>query len=149
VDPRGLQGTPDDTVVTSPDLRPDGRPWGAGCGDVTTDKYVPDSFFGVVSFTDACNKHDSCYETPGADKLACDDALAENMKAACGEKLKSIAIILYPLCSLQGSFYGFAVRNFGGSAFDSAQKMAKEKEEIFWKNIERRMNTPESEWEPI
>jgi RHS repeat-associated protein len=37
VDPRGLQG-----IDVS--KRPDGRDWGAGCGDAATDGWVPDSF---------------------------------------------------------------------------------------------------------
>jgi hypothetical protein len=126
------------------DLRPDGRPWGDGCGDAKTDKYVPDSFFGIVSFDEACTTHDKCYGTWKADKLACDNELVENMKAECNSKLDNIFTgILRPVCRLQGSFYGFAVRNFGESAYDSAQ------EEVFWKEIDRRGVTPQSEWNPL
>jgi hypothetical protein len=150
VDPLGLQEESADNVVLEPlpaDLRPDGRPWGAGCGDAGTDKYVPDSFFGIVSFREACNIHDDCYGELGTDKLVCDNKLEENMKYECKVQLKGTSKILYPMCSLQGSFYGFAVRNFGQSAYNSAQEKAIE--EDFWKEIMHRTQAPESEWNPI
>jgi RHS repeat-associated protein len=38
-----------------PPMRPDGQPWGAGCGDSRSDHYVPDFF------PKACAAHDQCY----------------------------------------------------------------------------------------
>jgi RHS repeat-associated protein len=150
VDPRGLEIDPRDPredAVDTPKplhgLRPDGRPWGDGCGDAKTDKYVPDSFFGIVSFEEACSVHDNCYGTPGSDKLACDNQLEADMKSACNKDLTGFAGILRPICRLQGAFYGFAVRNFAGSAYNNAQV------EAFWKEIEHRMNTSPSEWNPL
>jgi hypothetical protein len=66
------------------------------------------------------------------------------MKAACNTDLDNVFTgILRPVCRLQGSFYGFAVRNFGKSAYDNAQ------EEAFWNEIKKRMKTPSSEWNPL
>ncbi|MDD4930277.1 MAG: hypothetical protein PHP85_13505 [Gallionella sp.] len=41
--------------IRSHPTRPDGLPWGAGCGDVNSDVKVPDIF------QKSCQKHDACY----------------------------------------------------------------------------------------
>jgi RHS repeat-associated protein len=130
VDPLGLQDIPPDIAAvmglpppaSHPPMRPDGRPWGAGCGDAGTDALVPDRFIlGKVSFGKACDAHDACYGAPGSDKLTCDDDFKKNLKTACGDKLKGIRKAVKPLCDAQASLYGAAVRNLGGSAYDTAQ----------------------------
>jgi RHS repeat-associated protein len=142
LDPLGLQGGEGDIPgVSLPepaptvDLRPDGRPWGAGCGDAKTDRFVPDSYFGIVDFTKACEKHDDCYGTWGAVKETCDANLRDNMIAACNEADEKGKIGLPALCRLQGRAYKFVLDDLGmgQSAFDAAQ------EEAFWKMIDGKM----------
>lgn len=48
-------------------MRPDGNPWGYGCGDKYSDWCVPDSLFSA-DFMPACRTHDICYGTLGSDK---------------------------------------------------------------------------------
>jgi RHS repeat-associated protein len=146
VDPLGLQETPpnmDDVMCKNaglpawcpkPDVRPDGRPWGAGCGDAKTDKYVPDSYSGIVSFEESCNIHDQCYGTPGADKEYCDKQFGSNLKQACDAdlggqeddgKLKQLLLYRERMnCHAMADWYEFSVRKWGGSAFENAQKEA-------------------------
>jgi RHS repeat-associated protein len=70
------------TPTTRPPLRPDGNPWGWGCGDESSDGLVPDSYMGV-DFTPACRRHDNCYDTCGAEKTTCDAQLGEDLAEAC------------------------------------------------------------------
>ncbi len=68
--------------VRKPNLRPDGQPWGYGCGDEKSDWIVPDSYDGA-DFLPACRRHDTCYETCGANKGACDRGLYSDLVTAC------------------------------------------------------------------
>lgn len=69
------------------------RTWPDGCNKAvkpTPDppngcSVVPDNFGGVVSFTAACNWHDSCYGTYGNSKVLCDDGLGQRLSDACSE----------------------------------------------------------------
>ncbi|WP_264293984.1 RHS repeat-associated core domain-containing protein [Diaphorobacter aerolatus] len=131
VDPLGLQAISVDnqsSVPSNPELRPDGQPWGAGCGDAKTDKYIPDSYFGEASFLGACSAHDRCYGTWQADKNQCDDKLRDDMKQACDEANAAGKIGLPAVCRFQASVYHFVLKdiNKGQPAYDAAQ------EEAFW-----------------
>jgi RHS repeat-associated protein len=64
------------------DFRSDGMPWGWGCGDVGTDKFVPDGFF-MASFYSACRRHDNCYGTCGKDKGQCDSQFLKDLLDSC------------------------------------------------------------------
>jgi RHS repeat-associated protein len=118
-------------------LRSDGRPQGAGCGDAKTDALVPDSYMGIVSFGEACKAHDDCYGTPGSDKSQCDAEFGENLKLACkgtfpdkktGDYEWDKAVSRERInCNAQADWYQFAVEQWGGEAFDNAQKEAAER----------------------
>ena len=56
-----------------PTLRSDGLPCGAGCGDATTDAFVPDFF------PKACEAHDACYENQQG-KNFCDANFRKDMQ---------------------------------------------------------------------
>jgi RHS repeat-associated protein len=65
--------------------RPDGNPWGWGCGDEKTDHRVPD-VVGGVNMIPACRKHDDCYDgasKPGASKPQCDNQLKKDIYELC------------------------------------------------------------------
>jgi hypothetical protein len=53
-----------------------------GCGSEPPTDLVPDKFY-FVSFTDACNNHDRCYNTEGTSQPACDLGLRGDLRAAC------------------------------------------------------------------
>lgn len=112
IDPLGQEGT-----------RPDGHPWGYGCGDESTDWIVPDSL-GAADFLPACRKHDICYGTLDSNKDTCDANLGANMKLACQSNLKGLHKLYLPLCNGMARGYKFAVSEFGQSAYDSAQLKA-------------------------
>lgn len=71
-----------------------------GCGGGPTAGIVPDSLV-IASgnqismgfpglYTDACNRHDTCYGTHPGDKRACDDALVSNMINAARDAIPPI-----------------------------------------------------------
>jgi RHS repeat-associated protein len=53
-----------------PPMRPDGQAWGAGCGDPTFDRVVPDLF------PESCAAHDRCYAQQ-CGKRRCDEEFCE------------------------------------------------------------------------
>lgn len=97
------------------------------CGaDKSITKYfIPDysiPFPIPVSFVPACDWHDNCYDTCGADKSACDRGLKDRMKSACS-KLSWLPG-LYFECLLQSEVYYQAVDKFGSEPYRSAQAAA-------------------------
>ncbi|ECC9297360.1 hypothetical protein DRF02_24100 [Salmonella enterica subsp. salamae] len=112
IDPLGLKN-----------MRSDGYPWRYGCGDESTDRFVPDSL-GAANFLPACGNHDTCYGTLGSDKATCDANLGADMKLACKNDLTGLHKLYRPVCNGMAIGYEFAVSSFGDSAFTSAQKGA-------------------------
>ena len=98
-----------------PDLRPDGQPWGYGCGDKNTDKFVPDGLNGT-SFSKPCRQHDLCYEKC-PNKNQCDYDLGKNILNEC---IKSGNFNMS--CILAGPIYWVAVHVAGGDAYNAARK---------------------------
>ncbi len=113
--PNGSETTPKST-------RPDGQPWGYGCGSEGSDWFVPDGLWGV-SFMDACRNHDKCYATKGSDKTTCDVNLGNDIALACGV-LKSEDPRyndIYTQCLITSAAYRVAVGTFGKGAYNDAQ----------------------------
>jgi RHS repeat-associated protein len=88
--------------------RPDGKPWGAGCGDKGSDHYVPDLF------PKSCATHDSCYSTCGKTQQQCDNDFLKDMKAERPD-LPSVAPWVYYQ----------AVAELGTPAYSEAQKQCR------------------------
>lgn len=100
-------------------VRPDGQPWGWGCGDKDTDHVVPDVMWGV-NVTPACRKHDHCYERacePGVTKERCDDDFFKDVRSACRQAGKP-EVVCYQLAK---SYYD-GVRRGGGPSFEAEKK---------------------------
>ncbi|ECC9296315.1 RHS repeat-associated core domain-containing protein, partial [Salmonella enterica subsp. salamae] len=120
---------PEGADTTKPvSLRPDGYPWGYGCGDESTDKFVPDGLYGV-SFMQACRNHDICYGTSGSSKQSCDTHLGDDIVLACNRIWKdtlSSDDMLYK-CYTAAGIYQLAVEKKGGPAFEAAQREAAKK----------------------
>jgi RHS repeat-associated protein len=92
-------------LVLSTDLGPDDS---TGCGAEGLTANVPDSFFwGLLNLGPACQRHDKCYGTKGADKFACDMNFYYDLKAANAGPL--------------AFFYWIGVFIGGQKAFDNAQ----------------------------
>ncbi len=126
LDPLGLLGKDGEgkgEEKTKISLRPDGRPWGAGCGDASTDRLVPDGMYGA-DFTEACAIHDACYGALNKNKNACDIELGNNIVLACDKALKNISNTedLLNSCHVMAGIYQFAVEKKGGPAYAAAQK---------------------------
>lgn len=69
-----LKAMYENTKGTKPvSLRSDGHPQGYGCGDESTDRYVPDSLYGV-SLLPACRIHDKCYLAASLYQVAVEQA---------------------------------------------------------------------------
>jgi len=77
---------------------PNGGPFGPVCGSGSSATYIPDG-----PFKEACESHDRCYSTCGANKTVCD--------------------FIFLLESGSPGYFG-AVTLFGGSAYEEAQEEA-------------------------
>lgn len=121
----GIQSQLSDAMYGQPkpvSLRPDGQPWGYGCGSEGSDWFVPDGLWGG-SFMDACRNHDKCYETKGNDKTTCDSNLGSDIALAC-DVLKNKDPRYndsYNQCLMVSAIYRFAVGGLGGGAYEAAQ----------------------------
>ena len=131
IDPLGLANGPaikwmGPKIQNSSPVRPDGLPWGAGCGDENSDCFVPDNLAGA-DLTPACRSHDDCYDTHGSDQNHCDSKLGRDIKRTCDIASAGGA------CYVASWFYPAAIkananvqRMLGNSApFETAQKNAK------------------------
>lgn len=88
-----------------------------GCGSQGAEGIdVPDSFFGLVSFTEACDRHDRCYGTEGMTREACDDQMLEDTLEACG---------LIPGCARMAAAYYIGVRVGGREPYEEGQRAAR------------------------
>ncbi|MBU9847774.1 RHS repeat-associated core domain-containing protein [Rahnella ecdela] len=132
VDPLGLsqkEASKRGDIKSKVSVRPDGRPWGAGCGDASTDKLVPDGLFGAT-FLPACSAHDKCYEDLKKSKATCDIQLGKDIVLACDDKfgvlkgMPEAENLLYN-CQAMSGIYQSAVEILGGDAYETAQKAAK------------------------
>ena len=93
-----------------------------GCGPGTAlGVLVPECPLGLTCFTPACNNHDWCYTTCGADKTDCDDAFYADLLALCQQELSDDALGLQT-CESLAYIYWQAVARFGQSFFDEAQE---------------------------
>lgn len=106
-------------------LRPDGEPWGYGCGSETSDVNVPDGLFGV-NFMPACRAHDECYDNLLETKKYCDNQLGVDITTACNKAFfgKSGSEGTLIKCYYTGAAYKAAVSAAGGDAYKAAQKSA-------------------------
>ncbi|MFE8647092.1 phospholipase A2, partial [Sphingomonas sp. NCPPB 2930] len=98
--------------------RPDGQPWGYGCGDKDTDHKVPD-VVGGANLLPACRKHDACYEganRPGADKNTCDNNFKKDVNEACMSAGHSKTY-----CGGVSNVYYLGVNKKGGPAWEAAK----------------------------
>jgi len=79
-----------------------------------------------VDFTPACNNHDNCYGTFGANKFDCDANFTGDMRSACvNSPLRFVPGIL-PLCLSIAGYYGLGVISVGGRFYDAAQQAVTE-----------------------
>jgi len=100
------------------DFRSDGMPWGYGCGDAGTDKFVPDAFF-VASFFPGCRRHEDCYGSCGSSKAQCDRRLLQDLKEACEKEGYGAG------CGAAARTYYAAMKTkWSQEAFDRAQREA-------------------------
>jgi RHS repeat-associated protein len=81
-----------------------------------------------VSFKPACDSHDGCYGVCGASKQLCDDKFLKDMKAECDKAISNP--ILKQKCYQNAESYAWAVRGWGDNAFNTAQDLACEYEEV-------------------
>ena len=103
-----------------------------GCGSEGSE-CVPDSFLWLVNFKPACDKHDICYGTCGANKTQCDATLGIDMTNACLKAFGFLALFpfggmktLLALCLAQTEIYVATLLVIGEAdrAFKRAQEEA-------------------------
>jgi RHS repeat-associated protein len=91
---------------------------GLACGSGSTENIVPDYPFGF-DFTEACEAHDNCYGTCGADKHQCDELLYNLAVRKC-DSYRNLANPGY--CHLLAGIYYRAVHMYGHGPFRAAQE---------------------------
>ena len=98
-----------DDPATEP--QPNGCSWSpdnpAGCG--------------TTSFDNACDAHDTCYQTCGSDKGGCDNAFLNALTAVCAGVPPGYC---YDACIFWASWYVWAVEEYGDGAYEADQVMA-------------------------
>jgi RHS repeat-associated protein len=118
IDPLGLADAA--PTVDVPDLRSDGLPQGAGCGDAKTDKYVPD--YPLFDAFPSCQAHDRCFEKIGADYAQCNSVFRESLETSCADSWSKNN----PICKVVPWIYFKGVSSGAGkSAYDAAQAEAR------------------------
>ncbi|MCK4762994.1 MAG: hypothetical protein KAW12_12425 [Candidatus Aminicenantes bacterium] len=109
--------TGNSTPKPTPTPKPSPKPKPNGCGSGWNAPIVPDKPFGS-DFTDACNKHDTCYSTPGKSKKECDNQFNKNMGKVCKDKKGKKRL----KCEVSRVIYHRAVKKkLGKKAYDKAQ----------------------------
>jgi RHS repeat-associated protein len=121
-DPLGLQATISPLASFKEDWatvpRSDGTPLGYGCGDQSTDNFVPDRPLGF-NFLPACRSHDICYGSKnGPTKSECDQQFKRNMEKECS----NYSWVKKQACQGIANDYYKAVDWFGNEAFKNARK---------------------------
>jgi hypothetical protein len=105
--------------------RPDGNPWGWGCGNAENDQDVPDNWKDA-NFIPGCRNHDVCYGTCKTDKSACDKGLHMDLRAACSAAYGGSSAQRANLSTCQQVAFAYyqAVSRLGQASYDAAQKEA-------------------------
>ena len=104
-----------------------GTPTVNGCGPegwvlhmVVPDKVVFAPGLGWISFTSACNAHDTCYGTCGSNKATCDSKMKEDTINICNKIPAVLGAERQTCLSAAENFY-IVVSSLGNGAFDTAQ----------------------------
>lgn len=111
VDPLGLMGNGpgngSNSSIRPPkydhNYRPDGKPWGTGCGDRKSDRFVPDYF------PKSCAAHDNCYANQ-CGKAVCDNNFLRDMRNERPDLPNVVPWLYYQ-----------AVDKFGDGAYNNAK----------------------------
>ena len=91
--------------------------FGSSCGSGPSTINIPDSF-GRANFTSACNRHDECYGTCGANKGECDRVFYNQMLKECSKYGTTGG------CAAAARAYYEAVSRSGSDSYNKAQKEA-------------------------
>lgn len=78
---------------------------------------IPQGAFGA-DFRPACRSHDACYDTPGADRAACDARYLQTMQCACEQSRHPV------LCRMVARSMYRVTHRHGEESFRSAQAIA-------------------------
>jgi CSLREA domain-containing protein len=104
-----------------------------GCGPADPsfpEQFVPENpnvIFGGPSFTPACNKHDECYGTFGADRDRCDGQFFSDLRKLCSDASIHDDVLdkqKYDECFGNARTYYSFVHKYGGIAYRNAQTEA-------------------------
>jgi RHS repeat-associated protein len=102
-----------------------------GCGpNDWRNKFVPNRPLGLINFTSACNTHDKCYATCGADKGKCDQNFYDDMRLLCYRKYGWNSVKPAPpiygnlqnTCDSLAHAYFQAVSRYGQGPYNEGQK---------------------------
>jgi|GEM_PF-4094857 len=94
-----------------------------GCG--SSDSDVPDSFLGLVTFTEDCNNHDRCYSSCDSNKPDCDINLGTDMGKQCWDSRENLSLLGLAVCNTMAGAYAVGLLTLPESSsayFDAQQK---------------------------
>ncbi|MFW7378420.1 MAG: hypothetical protein ACOH5I_06420 [Oligoflexus sp.] len=99
-----------------------------GCSGLDSD--IPEEVrdnWGIVDFTDSCNKHDICYYTLGTDSESCNKDFKADLIDACEDKVEAVPAFFatLPLCKQIAVAYwaGAVVAAEYDHVYDDAQEL--------------------------
>jgi hypothetical protein len=90
---------------------------GDGCTTHSAEVVLPHIGIFKSTFTPACNNHDKCYTSLGADYHQCDSLFYEEMRARCNSKYNEwLQPVEWAACRQTAYEYYFAVSQWGANA---------------------------------
>ncbi|WP_414737529.1 hypothetical protein [Gemmata algarum] len=101
---------------------------GNGCGSDATvvarfaRPLVPQGF-GSISFSEACNRHDICYITPGQNRAACDRQFRRDLARSCDQSTNHFERVG---CHVTAAGMSLAVKTFGAPSYKAGQLEARD-----------------------
>lgn len=94
----------------------------AVCGSGSTEGLVPDRPL-WFNFSSACQRHDHCYDTCGAEKDYCDSHFRADMRGTCNRRFNRVDP-RRRYCLETANTYHSAVHRMGGDAYRRGQHRA-------------------------
>jgi len=97
---------------------------GKTCGSGWNFTIVWEGYRGLVPFTEACRRHDRCYETCGMGRKRCDDQFWQDARSLCSNAHALLGTRLVGDCVRRANFMYRVIRLFGEGPYRDAQASA-------------------------
>jgi RHS repeat-associated protein len=95
------------------------------CGSGWSFAFTPETYRGLVTFTEVCRAHDKCYDTCGRGKAECDLELRENARSTCFRAHPRVGMRFILDCLRRAQMMYNMVDWFGDEPYRKAQAKCK------------------------